>query len=292
MMNISGHPAFLQYVEPARAFPALWRVIFGLVLWAALAMGFAVVVAVLVSLFRPDLMAEESIFGGTTPFGVVSFLGVFGGAFLAIWLVARALHNRGLRSLIGTGPVLRNFFIGAGVFLGLQAINIGLWHIFYDSVPNVSLDVFLFWLPILVVVLVLQTGAEELAFRGYVMQQLAARFASPVVWMVVPPILFALMHFNPSSYGPLTWVVIGLIFFLAMLWADLTRVTGNLGAAWGWHFANNFIVFGVLGSPGEMDGLAMRVTPYDVVGTPPVAYLGFVATLLLTWAILRRLLRA
>ncbi|MEO0918949.1 MAG: CPBP family intramembrane glutamic endopeptidase, partial [Pseudomonadota bacterium] len=225
-------------------------------------------------------------------FGVISFLGVFSGAFFAVWLSARVLHKRGWRSLIGHGPVMRNFVIGAIVFLTLQAVGIGLWHVFYDTTPNVGLDVFLTWLPVFILVLIFQTGAEELMFRGYLMQQMAARFRSPVLWMVIPQILFALLHFNPASYGPISWLIVAMIFILAIMWADLTRVTGNLGAAWGWHFANNFIVFGVFGSPGQMDGLALRVTPYDVIETPPMAFLGFLMMLTLTWAILRRLLRA
>ncbi|MDX8352684.1 type II CAAX endopeptidase family protein [Cognatiyoonia sp. IB215182] len=283
---------FESFVAPARAYPALWRVIVGVVAWVVLTFAFAIALSAAVTYLAPALVADRAIFDGGTPLGVVSFLGVFMGAFFAVWLVARVLHKRGWRSLMGQGKVARNFAIGAGLFLTLQAINIGVWHLFYDSTPNVSWDVFLAWLPVLVIALIFQTGAEELMFRGYLMQQMAARFRSPIIWMAIPQILFALLHFNPTSYGPITWLIIGVIFILAMLWADLARVTGNLGAAWGWHFANNLIVFGVFGSPGEMDGLALRVTPYDVVDTPPLAYLGFVVMLVLTWAILRRLLRA
>ncbi|MEM9785449.1 MAG: CPBP family glutamic-type intramembrane protease [Pseudomonadota bacterium] len=288
-------PAFSEpfdsFVAPARALPALWRVFLGAFLWVALTFAFAIAVSAVISYVDPELIAREGIFGGSTPFGVVSFLGVFIGAFFAVWVIARLLHKRGWRSLLGHGPVARNFVIGAGVFLALQAVNIGLWHVFYDSQPNVSFDVFLVWLPVLIIVLIFQTGAEELLFRGYLMQQLAARFSAPLIWMVIPQILFALLHFNPVSYGPITWLIIGMIFVLALMWADLTRVTGNLGAAWGWHFANNLIVFGVFGSPGEMDGLALRVTPYDVVDTPVGSYLGFVVMLVATWLLLRRVLR-
>lgn len=283
---------FERFVAPARAHTALWRVIVGVVLWVALTFAFAIAVSAAVAFFGRGPVTVDAAFGGATPFGVVSFLGVFIGAFFAVWLVARVLHKRGWRSLIGHGPVMRNFLTGASVFLALQAVNIGLWHLFYDSTPNVALDVFLAWLPVLIIVLIFQTGAEELMFRGYLMQQMAARFRSPIIWMAIPQIMFALLHFNPASYGPITWLIIGVIFILAMMWADLTRVTGNLGAAWGWHFANNFIVFGVFGSPGQMDGLVLRVTPYDVIETPPMAYLGFVIMLAVTWAILRRVLRA
>lgn len=282
---------FESFVAPARSKPQIWRVVVAVLAWFAIGFGFAVALAAILAYRDPDMVASTGLFVGTTPLGVVSFLSVFVGAFLGIWLITLVLHRRGLRSLIGRGPVLRNFIVAAGLFAMLQAINVGLWHLSYDSVPNVALDTFLAWLPILIAVLVIQTGAEELLCRGYLMQQLAARFASRWVWMVIPQVFFALLHFNPATYGPITWVIIGFIFILAMLWADLTRITGNLGAAWGWHFANNFIVFGVFGSPGDVDGLALRVTPYDVTDTPMLAYVGAVATMVLTWVILRRLLR-
>ena len=282
---------FETFVAPARQRPAIWRLVLGVLIWFAFAAGFAVLLVAVMTFLDPGMIQREGVFNGTTPIGVISFLGVFIGAFFAVWLVARVLHKRGWRSLLGQGPILRNFLIGAGVFLGLQAFNFLVWHQFYDSQPNVPLDVFLSWLPALVVVLIFQTGAEELLCRSYMMQQLAARFRSPVVWMVIPQAFFALLHFNPATYGPLTWLILALIFVLAMMWADLVRVTGNIGASWGWHFANNLIVFGIFGSPGDVDGLALRLTPYSVVDTPVVAYVAFVATLTVTWLILRRILR-
>ncbi len=52
----------------------------------------------------------------------------------------------------------------------------------------------------------IQTGAEELVFRGYLQQQLAARFASPLIWMVLPALIFGAVHYDPATAGPNVWL--------------------------------------------------------------------------------------
>ena len=53
-----------------------------------------------------------------------------------------------------------------------------------------------------------QISAEELAFRGYLMQGLAARFRARAVWWGLPALLFGLMHWNPATFGPNAWLVV------------------------------------------------------------------------------------
>ena len=43
-------------------------------------------------------------------------------------------------------------------------------------------------------VIFLQASSEELVFRGYLPQQLAARFGNPAVWGFLPSILFGALH--------------------------------------------------------------------------------------------------
>lgn len=82
-----------------------------------------------------------------------------------------------------------------------------------------------------------------------------------------------------------------MISITGILWTDLTRVTGNIGAAWGWHFANNFMLMNFLGNSGELNGYVWMTTGYKVSELPPALFLTDVAVALLTWAILRRVLR-
>ena len=88
-----------------------------------------------------------------------------------------------------------------------------------------------------------QTAGEELLFRGYLTRNLANRFRSPWVWALIPSIIFACMHLSPSmSIADAAMVVISIGSLTAVLVA-LVYVTGNLGASFGVHMANNFLAF-------------------------------------------------
>ena len=64
------------------------------------------------------------------------------------------------------------------------------------------------WLPLALPPLLVQTAAEEVAFRGYLMQGLAARFRQPL-GLAAPPRArsSALLHWNPAEFGPDAWLV-------------------------------------------------------------------------------------
>ena len=88
-------------------------------------------------------------------------------------------------------------------------------------------------------------------------QQLAARFSSPIIWMVLPSAFFAGLHYQPEIMGDNTWLVMGAVFVFALLAADLTAVTGNIGAAWAMHFVNNALAILLVATEGPLSGLAL-----------------------------------
>jgi membrane protease YdiL (CAAX protease family) len=149
------------------------------------------------------------------------------------------------------------------------------------------------WLPFALLGLLIQTGTEELIFRGYLQQQLAARFRQRWVWMLVPSLLFGLIHYSPAQYGALSWVVViwSLLFGLAA--ADLTARTGNLGAAIGLHFANNFAAVLLIGISGNIGELALYNVDLDTSGLSlNILYVAVDGlTLLIGWLAARLILR-
>lgn len=102
-------------------------------------------------------------------------------------------------------------------------------------------------LPFALVATFVQTSGEEVYFRGFLQSTLAARFRSPLVWAVLPAIAFGLSHvFNADTPTEAIQIVVytGIFGFFA---ADLTARTGTLGAAMGFHFAHNAVIFCVYG---------------------------------------------
>ncbi|MEM7524447.1 MAG: CPBP family intramembrane glutamic endopeptidase [Pseudomonadota bacterium] len=103
--------------------------------------------------------------------------------------------------------------------------------------------------------ILIQTGAEEAVFRGYLLQQLAARFRSPFAWAVVPSLLFGALHWSPDAPGGgLSYVVVtattGLV--LALIAARL----GGLSFVWGVHFGVNAWALLFVAPQGYLSGLA------------------------------------
>jgi membrane protease YdiL (CAAX protease family) len=117
------------------------------------------------------------------------------------------------------------------------------------------------FLPLALVGVLIQTGAEEVLFRGYMQQQLAARFSSPLMWMVLPSAIFAALHYQPEIMGDNTWLMMAAVFVFALLAADLTAVTGTIGAAWAMHFVNNALAILVVATDGPLSGLALYIAP-------------------------------
>jgi len=260
--------SFAAFVAPARARAALWRLLAGLALavavYAALnaAAGFAAFLAL-----GPD--GVQSLAGriavASTPGATLALLATFPPLIVGIALAARLLHGR--RPLTLFGPWRRGLCDTARAFavtLAVYAPFFVLWSFEHDSAANLPAGLWLALLPLTVAAVALQTLAEELAFRGYLQQQLAARFARPLIWAGLPAVLFGALHLDPGRMGtaaPFVAVAAGLFGLMA---ADLTARTGNLGTAWGLHLANNLIAIAVLATPGTITGLALRVTPYGV----------------------------
>lgn len=108
----------------------------------------------------------------------------------------------------------------------------------------------------------LQSAAEEYVFRGFLLQTLTAWFRTPWVAMVVSSLLFLAGH---GYNDPLVWCEL-LLMGMAMSW--LTIRTGGLEASIGMHVANNslsLIVAGTSGVPGleqAGDFAIMDVLPF------------------------------
>ena len=290
-------PTFESYVAPARRHPQIWRLVLGLVviiavyiLWMA-GMG----VILWLNTGTDALEARLARIGrGGDPLSLLLLL-TFGGLALGAVLAARLLHGRGAGSLFGRAPVvLRDFALGVGILGGLAVLT-GLPMLWMtDLDPGVPLRLWLNFLPFMLLALLLQTGAEELVFRGYLQQQLAARFTSPLVWMVLPSVLFGLVHYAPAEMGANTWHVVLATGVFGLVAADLTARSGSIGLAWGLHFANNVFAILIVTAGGALDGMALTRLPYgpdDVEIMRPLIYAD-IALIIVAWALCRLALRA
>ena len=288
---------YKTYLEPAKAYPALWRLILGLftILVVYLLWTFAVFfVAWIVDGKPADLtpwlvrMASTQNFAGT-----VAVLGTFGGMALGPIVAARLLHGRGPRSLFGPAArTLHDFGFAMAVASVVLAASLVVWRLGNLPVPNLTLGLWLSLLPLTIGLVLVQTGAEELVFRGYLQSQLAARFASPFIWLLVPALLFGLAHPNPNVDPVTGLLIMGSASIFGFYAGDLTARTGSIGAAWGIHFSINFVAIGLLATQGTITGLSLFQTPYAIaeVSDSRGAFIGNFIVMSLIWIVVRRLL--
>lgn len=264
------YPAYHPTVAAASNCPELWRLILGLVTVFAVLTLWAIGMIATVGLvsgggfFRA---AENTLnIDAQTPFSSAVFVSLVWGMGLGAIVAAKLWHRRSLRSLTGKGSTTLHHFLLASLTTFAVISVISLISFPFSELPSLNMDplVWVLYLPLGLLVITGQTLSEELLFRGYIQSQLAARFANRAVWMIIPAILFGFAHYLPSlpASAALGYVFIAAIF--GLLAADLTAHTGNLGAAWGFHFANNTLAILFVATDGSVTGLGLFRAARDI----------------------------
>lgn len=270
-MSYAAHDAF---VAPARPRAEPWRLLLGLVLIVVAILGLtALYHQALLHLASPDLHRDVTRIEGpgrTAP-GVLALLGSFVIITLSVVLITAQLHRRNPLTLLGPLPVmLRQFGATTAVLLVLGAVVMILppWGFPDPVLRGMPPLIWLLLLPVSLIAVLIQTSAEEILFRGYVQQQLAARFRSPVVWMFAPAILFGLLHYRADAGENLALIMLWAGGF-ALVAADLTARAGTLGPAIALHFLWNSVSLLLLSVEGTLSGLALFLLQVDMAD--PVA---------------------
>jgi membrane protease YdiL (CAAX protease family) len=247
--------------DPAQASRAPWRLLVGMILMVALYLPLAMAYATVV---RGSLgIAPGALFDGSSPAAVLVLLAEFGLLIAVLAIALRLLHWRGLGSLIGPrDTALAHFWRCARLLLPLYAVILILPEPEpYRLTGNLALGTWLTWLPLALPCLFIQIAAEELIFRGYMQSQLAARFRNPLVWMVIPSVIFGALHYSPALAGDNAWMLALWATLFGVAAADLTARTGTLGPALALHFINNLFAIFITAPRGDLDGMALYTFP-------------------------------
>ena len=259
-----------RLVAPARQKSGVFRFAFGLtvtiLLYAfLLALGSYALKLTMGNAWVGDLAAPAGVL---TPGQTLTILGSFSFLIIAIGLVVILVHHRNPISLLGGLALTNSQFLlamrGLVTYVGLAIIFLFLTE---DFRQQLSFVLWLTLLPISVLFILIQVSAEELVFRGYIQSQLAALGAPRIIWILIPSILFGLLHYNPSAMNELApWTALWAVGF-GVLAADLTARNGTLGPAIALHFTNNFMALVVLGLEDFLGGLSLYVYPFSSTDT-------------------------
>lgn len=264
------YAAHERFVDPARQGAAqLWRIVLALPLAMLLTWGMARLIQSLLEALLSDeqylaLSAEADML--LSAGSVLILLFSFGLISLSLGLVVIVIHHRAASTLLGPLGVMGRQFMRSSIACALLLTLVFVLPPWGMEKPLEAGMPFSRWLALLVpglLAVLIQTSAEELLFRGYLQQQLAARFRHPLVWLWLPSTLFGLAHYAPEIYGSNAWPVALWAMLFGLLAADLTARTGTLGPAIGLHFINNCAALLLIAPQGEMSGLALYLYPFD-----------------------------
>ena len=292
------YAAYEPLVAPARPSAGLGRLAGGIALTVVVFLALSVAWSNLLPvIFGAEGWARirPGVEAATTPLGVLINLFTFGLLIVALALSLRAMHGRGISSLVGPLPLAAWQFGRAGLALVVLYGLIALVPMPEAMEPerNLALGTWVMLLPLALSGCFYRCFAEEVAFRGYLQSQLAARFASPVVWLGLPALGFGLLHFDSATYGASGWLVMLWATGFGLAAADLTARFGTLGPATALHLVNNFSAILVAAPKGQFDGLALYVFPFSLGDAGAVTALLPVDILMLfcAWLAIRLALR-
>ncbi|MEP3388600.1 MAG: type II CAAX endopeptidase family protein [Reichenbachiella sp.] len=177
-------------------------------------------------------------------FGLVLMILPFIMSFLLCYILIKWLHRRGFQQVVNGSDNFRwtKVWYAAGVWSVLMVVYL----LFEYSINSENFMFQLNWasfLPLVVVAILLipiQTTFEEYILRGYFAQGIAGLTKSRWVAVLVPGLVFALLHaFNPEVEAHGFWVVMPQYITFGFLFGLIAILDDGIELAMGAHAANN-----------------------------------------------------
>jgi len=188
-------------------------------------------------------------FGISPNFGILIALMPFVLGFLAFVIFMKPVHRRPFKTLLTGATRFRwnRFLWAALMWLVLLSVYSLVAH--FSGVEqfrwNFNPNGFLWLILIALFIIPLQTGFEELLFRGYLMQGFARLTLSRWAPLIITTLIFGSLHYsNPEvkQYG--AWMVMPQYLWFGLFFGICTIMDDGLELAWGAHAINN--IFGTL----------------------------------------------
>ena len=167
-------------------------------------------------------------------------------AFGAILLITKLLHKLSLRELITSRAKVDwkriRFSFGAVALSFIVMLIVG-YFIDSESVQwNFKPKSFAMLVLISVVMVPLQTSAEELFFRGYLMQGLGRIFPMRLLPFIITSTLFGLLHFANPEVDKLGDIILITYLATGFFLGAITLMDEGLELALGFHAGNNLFL--------------------------------------------------
>ncbi len=168
-------------------------------------------------------------------------------SMLVLFVLIKPFHKRGVRTLFTGSSKIRwkRFFVGALVWLMLLLADFALSYSLnpQDFVLNFNANSFLVLFLVAIVLIPIQASTEEILFRGYLAQGVAAVTKNKIWVIIIPSIIFGLLHAaNPeiSEYG--FWLTMPQYIIFGLLFGLISVLDNGIEIAMGAHSINNLFL--------------------------------------------------
>ena len=210
-----------------------------------------------------DAEGEPSSAAGFCVFLLVPFTAMA----TAVWLWIRFVERRALSTVGLTGTArLRKFLSGLAIGVAMMAAaTVSIWLLggfrAEDVFPAVGSPTALFWIAMLLLCFVVQSGVEEFIFRGWLLS-VATRRWNLTAGFVVSTVGFTFLHLSPDiSIQDLVMTATFSVFACAWAWRA-NSIWGVMGwhAGWNWIGGVGFDV-PITGLEVHLPALLVRLVP-------------------------------
>lgn len=167
--------------------------------------------------------------------------------FFALVGAVKLLHKRSFSDTT-TGAIgfrWARFFKGFGLWIGLSVLVLGATYAYAPDgfVLNFQPMEFAVLLVLALIFIPIQTGFEEVLFRGYLLQGFELLTHNKWAAVIITSLMFGGLHyFNPEvgEYG--FGLAMSQYVFFGLLFGFMTIMDNGLELAWGAHAANNLFL--------------------------------------------------
>jgi membrane protease YdiL (CAAX protease family) len=195
---------------------------------------------------NPGIIFDPDKIGLDKNILLAMLLAMFAFAIFGLYLVVKRVHHKPFLSVITAYSKLRYnrlffaFMVWAALVILVTLIS------YFTSPSEVTVQFkpgsFIFLLFVVVLIMPIQTSAEEIIMRGYLMQALGLVFKNGFIPLIVTSLLFGFLHMDNPEAKTYGWAIMLPYYasfgaFLGML----TLLDEGLELALGIHLANNLI---------------------------------------------------
>ena len=193
---------------------------------------------------NPHNTMDLSAYGISQNLGFILLMIPFLFAFITTIILFKPLHKRLIAEVINGTKQIRwkRYFTALGVWFIICLLYLAMDYALNSTNYKLQFDAAKF-IPLVLLSLLfipIQTAYEELLFRGYFTQGIAAWTKNRWAAIIIPALLFGLMHsFNPEvkEYG--FWVAMPQYVIFGLLFGLMTILDDGIELAMGAHAANN-----------------------------------------------------